>query len=321
MDEKTTPEAGTTNEGFVEVEDATDTEIEGFLKELRTTGSTKEAETQTEPEQAQDTDDSNAAASESAPDDANTPAPQEEQQEVKTEEAKPEPKANPTPKQPTPEEQYQAMKRQLDGLELLVRRRTQDIANIRKQLAEEAKPIKQRIEAEAHNNQYEAIRDVEALRENERKQEKLDEAERNLVQDVEARKVLTAHVKPDDGSLDEMVACLAADGIPEEHLSRFRTNPISLARPETIIQIAKRAKAERVAKQLYSVALDLFNENKKLKGKPQAVLNKVQQALKQTPAINGSNGSQPNPRRLQSSAVESMSDAELQEAARRLRGS
>lgn len=311
MDEKETvePEEGTqeqatgqTEQEMVSPEEADDGSLEAYLKTLRE----DEEEAAPEPEEQPEIEQEEEAPPQEEP------APEPEEAPPVKPEAKPE---------PTQESEAQKLKRQVDGLELLVRRRTQDIENLRRRLEDELRPIKQRIEGKVHEDQYEAIKDIEAAREKEQAIAELESTKGTLERDLQARKAVAAHVKPDDGNIDEMAASLIADGVPEATVTAFRQNPFSVAQPETLIQIAKRAKAERQLKQMFLVAKALHEENKKLKGKPKQVLDNVQRALKNPPSINGSSGRGSTPDNLTNVPVHKLSEQQLRELEKRLRGS
>jgi hypothetical protein len=312
MDEQTkevtedtqTETTGQTEQEMVSPEEADEDSLKAFLDSVR--GDDEEVAPALDEQPEEET-------TEEKPEEETTP------QAATPEEA---PKPQEKAKEPQSEETSVAqMKRQLDGLELLLKRRTQDIENLRQQIKAELKPIQERIEGKTHEDQYEAIKDIEAAREKERALAELDVAKEGIESEVESRKIVAAHIKPNDGTLDEMVSCLESDGVPADVLTSFRTNPFSVSRPETLIQVAKRAKAERMLKQMFVVAQALHAENQKLKTKPKAMLDGVQRALKQSPSINGSSGRGVTPDNLSNIPVHKLSDRQLAELAERVRGS
>lgn len=288
--------SGTTVSVDVEsLDSATDEQLESLLK------GESEAETEVveqpagQPEGAQE----------------ETPPEESKNEDSTTEEAGVEATKQTAP-QPTSEERLSKIQRQLDGLELLVQRRTSEISELKRRLLEEAAPIKKRLEEGSHDNTYQALKDAEALKDKEAQIEQLDGATDELQKTVQAQRIVASFVKPDDTNIDEMAGCLAQDGIPTQAVEHFKRNPFVMAQPETIVQLAKRAKAERLLRQVYDVAKKLNDENKRLRDQPKAVLNGVQKALKSSPTITAASGSASSSS-LSTSDIEEMNDAELEE--------
>lgn len=272
---------------------ASEEQLESLLKS-EVEAETESAETPAEqPEKAEETDEVSSEQ-------------QDESSEQGTEAAtKPAPKEN-------SEDRLAKIQRQLDGLELIVQRRTSELSELKRRLLEEAAPIKKRLEEGTHDNTYQALKDAEALREKEQQITQLDSAASEMQKTVQAQRTVAAYVKPDDTNVDEMGECLAADGIGAEHVAQFKKNPFAMANPETIVQLAKRAKAERLLRQVYQVATKLHEENKKLRDKPNAVLNGVQKALRSSPTITAAAGGASSSS-FSPSDIEAMSDSDLEE--------
>jgi hypothetical protein len=210
------------------------------------------------------------------------------------------------------EEQVVALRRQIEGLELLMQRRTSEIGTLKQSIKAEIEPLKQKLEKDEHDSPYQAFRDAETLREKEKQLEALDAHEGLTRKVVENQKVVLQHLG-EELPVDEIAKCLVADNIPSELVGEFRKSPYSMTDSITLIQYAKRAKAENIARQLFDMAKKQEAEIKQLKAKPNAVLSKVNQALRSRPSVSAANGGGASADRASAVSVHDMSDSELEE--------
>lgn len=211
---------------------------------------------------------------------------------------------------------FEALKKQLDGLELINKRRTSELAETKRQL-------KSFIEAQSANlkdkwvvdpdEAYKASRQIERAEE---KLEAVEKEEQTLVSSTQARQLIATHVGP-EFDVGAMVESLKADGMPEQYLHSFVQDPYSAALPETLIQLAKRGVAERelvktktdMAK-LVAFTKQLLEEKNKA---PTDVLKKITSAMNQTPSITAANGGTGHPDRTGNVDPSLMNDEELDE--------
>lgn len=289
----------------VEIPEASDVDLQAFLEKSIDSDEGADNESLIPPELTgeEDEESSSEQKSDNAP--ANTTAePVEEKKEAEARKEQPPAKST--------EEQVAALRRQIEGMELLLQRRTSEIGALKQSIKAEIEPLKQKLEKDEHDSPYQAFRDAETLREKERQLEALDMHEATTRKVVENQKVTLQHLG-EELPVEEITRCLEADRIPSELISEFRKNPYSMTDSITLIQYAKRAKAENIARQLFDVAKKLEAENKQLKSKPSTVLSNVSKALRSQPSVSGSNGGGASADRPSAISVHEMSDTELKE--------
>ena len=211
---------------------------------------------------------------------------------------------------------WEALNKRVDGQEILIKRRTSDLAEVKKQLREFIDKNTQNLDEqwlESPTQAYAKARQVEMA------QQKLQEAEAEeqaLTNAHQAQVLLEHHVGQGNFDAEAIAQSLIDDGMPQEFVQNFVQNPYQAALPETLIQLAKRASAERKVRemekalqQLVPYTRQLLEERKKL---PQNVLKNVSSALRQSPQVTGSAGGtgQPGSRAVEPSL---MSDSELED--------
>lgn len=108
-----------------------------------------------------------------------------------------------------------------------------------------------------------------------------------------ARALVETLVEPQEGLPEAMIECLRADGVDDGYLRSFYNNPYEVATPGEIVQLAGRAKDRMMAKELYGYLQQALKENAELRGRPDAILDKVDQALQRGPSVSGTNGRTP----------------------------
>lgn len=289
--ESTTVDSGTTQDGqqeYVPVNQASDEDIAAFLA-----GNAK-PETETEPESEQAADTQVTAQSDTA-----------EEQTKDSEEEKPE---------VVSKQEYDRLVAMYRQSELFNKRRSTEIGDLRKALKEANAKLEKSLEDEYVDDPKKAINTALKLKENQQKLEQLDQEDEAIQYRQKAQAVVTAHVKEEDWNLDAMTQALSTDGLPPEYITTFRTDPLSAAMPETLIQLAKRARAEQALRALVPYAKKLEEEVKKLRGAPQKVAEGIEKALRQaTPTMTASPGSSADTKDIGLKNPSAMTDAEIKE--------
>jgi hypothetical protein len=281
-----TTQEGTSQE-FVELHEASDDDIEAFLN-------SSESEEQVPVEQPQ-------ADPEAQTEQKSDPLPEEQKK----------------PQAQVSREDYEALSKRVEGQELLLKRRTSDLAEVKKQLREFITQNTQNLDEqwlESPTQAYAKARQVEMA------QQKLQEAEAEeeaLTNAHQAQVLLEHHVGQDNLDLQAIAQSLAEDGMPQEFVQTFVRNPYQAALPETLIQLAKRASAEKKVRAMEQALQQLVPYTKQLleerKALPQNVLKNVSSALRQSPQVTaaaGGTGQAGGPRSVDPSL---MSDSELEE--------
>jgi hypothetical protein len=284
----TTAEA--TQEGmspeYVDLPDATDDDISAFLENA----GREESEPQVAPPQSD-------------------PA----QQQTKAEQPKEEPKVE---QEQVSKQDFEAMKRKLEGQELLIKRRTSEIGEIKRQLQQFIQNTAQNLDEKFYESPTQALQQARQL---EMAQQKLQEAEaeEQSLTNAHQAQVLLAHHVGGDIDIEAIGESLRSDGMPDEFIEQFQRNPYQSALPETLIQLAKRASAERKVRQMEEALQQIVPYTQKLleerKQLPQHVLKNVSSALRQAPQVTGSAGGTGQLGGNRAVDPSLMSDAELQE--------
>ena len=278
-------EEGTSSE-YVELPDATDEDIDAFLEGAEYREQQQQEGYIDEPQQP----------------------------EQKSEQPKEQPKTQDEPQ--VQSKDIEAIRKQLEGLELLNKRRTSELAEVKRQLKEFRDRVSQNLDEkwlESPTQAYAQARQVEMA------QQKIQEieAEEASLTNAHQAQVLLAHHVGDGIDVEAIAESLQSDGMPPEFIQSFLSNPYKAALPETLIQLAKRASAEKRIRE-YESALNeiipytqrLLEERKKL---PSDVLRNVQTALRQSPQVTGSAGGTGQVRGNSPVEFAAMSDQELQE--------
>lgn len=211
---------------------------------------------------------------------------------------------------------FEALRKKLDGQELLIKRRTSEIGELKRQLKQFIENTSQNLDEKFYESPTQALQQARQL---EMAQQKLHEAEaeEQSLTNAHQAQVLLAHHVGGDVDVQAIGESLISDGMPEEFVQQFMRNPYQSALPETLIQLAKRASAEKKVRQMEEALQQLVPYTQKLleerKQLPQHVLKNVQSALRQAPQVTGSAGGTGQLGGNRAVDPSLMSDAELQE--------
>lgn len=235
------------------------------------------------------------------------------QQQTKAEPPKEEPEVE---QETVSKQDFEAMKRKLEGQELLIKRRTSEIGEIKRQLQQFIQNTTQNLDEKFYESPTQALQQARQL---EMAQQKLQEAEaeEQSLTNAHQAQVLLAHHVGGDIDIEAIGESLRSDGMPPEFVEQFQRNPYQSALPETLIQLAKRASAEKQVRQMQDALQQLVPYTQKLleerKQLPQHVLKNVSSALRQAPQVTGSAGGTGQLGGNRAVDPSLMSDAELAE--------
>lgn len=305
-----TPSEGETHDEFVPLPDADDADIDAFLNKARS-----DLETPITPEEAEapETEEEGELAADTE-EDEEAPPPEEKPKKRK------EKKENvSTLKETNPQEYAERLERQLAQQETFIQRRNQELGDMRKAHREAVKALEAKLADKMQDDPVAAAKDIQEISENTRREELLGREQSQLNHIHESHKIVSAHVKPEDGvTLDDMVHALEIDGVDPGYVHQFKANPYLAMEAGAIIQLAKRVRAEKYVAGLIPYAQELQKKVAELEKKPSQVLNKVGKALNETPRLNGSSGgSSPSIRSNANIAPTSMTYAEIEEYLKR----
>ena len=281
-------QAGTTPE-MVDIHDATDNDLDMFIQTSQTL--------------------------ESEPGDALLP--EEPAQEQEQKQVQQPPQMQKAPDAPVSRQDLDAVRKQLDGLELLNKRRTSEFAELKKNLRAFIENKSQGLDEkflESPTQAYAQMRQVEMAQQKLMQAEAEEEALTNASQ---AQALLAHHVGQDGVDFGAVAEVFREDGLPPEFIQNFMSDPYRAALPETLVQLAKRASAHKKIKsmeealhRLVPFTEQLLAERRQL---PDHVLRNVSSALRQGPQVNGSAGGTGQVGSTRSVDPSMMSDKELEE--------
>lgn len=209
------------------------------------------------------------------------------------------------------------MQKQLQGQELLIKRRTSEIADLKQRLAPYLNIKKEQLDELYLDSPSKAMELQLAKQQAETKFQELSQEEQQLQNQAQAQALLAQHAGPDGFDVETIAQALLSDGLPQEYVQAFVQNPYAAALPETLIQLAKRGQAEKQAKQYQAVATELAYYLQKMMEEanqaPNKVLANIQNAMKAGPQVTASSGGRGGVRGPSTDDLSSLSDAELNE--------
>ena len=185
--------------------------------------------------------------------------------------------------------------------ELFIQRRNTEVgqlrgqlANARQQLLNERAQREQGLEDRYQENPRQAHQDADRIKEIDQTIEQIDIREETAVRIAESQTFFLRHVDPNVATLDAIADVLRADGIPEQHINSFKSNPFNFTTPEALVQMGKRVmdraqftQADGDRRLLAKYAKSLEQRIQQLQGKPNQVMQQVQRHLNQAPSLNG----------------------------------
>jgi hypothetical protein len=190
--------------------------------------------------------------------------------------------------------ELEALQKQLNGLELLNKRRTSELAEVKKQLKQFVQTNGQNLDEEFLESPTQAFAKARQIEMAQQKLQEVEAEEQALANAQQAQVLLAHHVGPDKLDVEAIAQSLVEDGMPQDFVQRFVSNPFQAALPETLIQLAKRANAEKRVRQMEQAMQQLVPYTQRLleerKNIPQNVLKNVSSALRQAPQVTGSAG-------------------------------
>ena len=225
--------------------------------------------------------------------------------------------------QPTKEEWEKMMKR-LKDQEQYIHRRSQEIGELRKEKRELV--AKLRGDLDELDDAKEIFDHKDQISKAEQEIAQLDAEEQQQAYNHYAQTLIAKHLSPDEMDVSVMASVLADDGLPEEVVASFKANPLAtVAHPETLVQIGKRAGDRKLLAQAANVLKEKNALIEKLQKqvkekKPDDVLTSVEKAFKQQPQVNGRSSGAAIKSKSRTAVADpsKMSDAELEAALKSL---
>jgi hypothetical protein len=265
----------------VEIHEASDEEIKAFLNQA-TGDETEEAEqdvpqTESEADTAQETAD---------------PVEEESQEEPPPQEATSTPEAS--AREAQLEAEAARLRQQMEAQRRFIERRSTDYGELKKYNHQRIAQLSENLEEMLLENPVEGHKRLLEIQEREKANEQADH-EINLLQTRQkSQEVLSTHLKPTDWDAEGMLKALESDGVSPAYINAFRRDPLGVAQPDTIIQLAKRAKAESLLMQVVQHYKALKKEadgyKSKLKAMPTDIARKIDEVGRRSPMVSAKTG-------------------------------
>lgn len=208
------------------------------------------------------------------------------------------------------QEKLNRARKALGDAQTFITRRSEELGQLRAHLRSERDRRSKGLDEKFSESPSQAIEEKLAISKIDDALREVDNEERSLKEVGERQNLVHSHVDPNEFDIEAMSETLARDGLDNRYIEAFRNNPYASAHGETLIQLHHRAKAEKALRQLVPYAKKLQAENQQYK-KGSVKLDKLQDAMKQRPSINGSAGVASATRKQASVLPSSMSDAEI----------
>lgn len=271
------PEGGspTIEETTVPISEATDQELDAFLEQ------DSEVDQSAEPQEV-------------APEEEETTTAAADEEEAPEEDAQDEPKRETSTtevadRQAQLEAENQKLRAQMEAQRLFIERRSTEYGELRKQNQHYIAQLNEGLEDILVENPVEGHRRLLQIQKLEEQNEQIDKTNLTMVQKFQAQKVVLDHLKPDEWDLEGMSKALEADKIDPNYVQAFRRDPLGVARPETIIQLARRVKAESLLSRLVTHTKTLMKEKesleKRLKSAPTDIARRIDEIGKRPPQV------------------------------------
>lgn len=281
-------------ENLVEIPDATDEDIEAFLESQSEDGSVPDEE----------------AAEESAP---AAPEPAKEPEK---------PKPEPKPSVEDVRARAISLVKQVEGQELLVQRQLSKLGEIRKEIEADVAALEKDLDDLYLTNPREAARRERKAEEAKDALKQIDADSEAIERTAEAQRIVAKHIKPEELFLDDMAMALAEDGVPPQEARAFVENPYKHgADGKFLVQLQRRARAERALRVLVPAFEELKAERDALKAKVNGaagdVLKKIEEETNRPPKLNGKTSAATAKKpKISETDIPNLSDEELSELLR-----
>jgi hypothetical protein len=302
-----TPESGTTSQEMVRVEEAAIEDLDQFLAEESGTKTGSPAK----PEEEHDEEEEHAetASVSDGEDDSEAEEQAEEPPKPQTEDKK----------QDVSRAEFEAQQKRLEGLELVVKRRTSQLADVKKSLSELIAAKREGLEERLAADPVQGHEDLAEIREATAAIKQIDEQTADLNASHQNQVVVLQHVDFSETPIDAIAQCFMDDGIAPEIVQQFKQNPFRGFPATTVIQAAKRAKAEKYVGLLVTALKAERAKTAKLSGKSSDVMKRIDEAARRLPDVTAHSGGAAAEEEIPDDlAVEQMSDKQLEALERKL---
>jgi len=281
------------DDGFVELTEASDEDIQAFLDGELKAEASQEPDPETEQGEESEKGETSEATEEKSQDTS-----EEETQEASQ-------KISP--------EYVKKLEEQLEQKEKFIKRRSNELGDLRKQLKEKNDILAQKLGEEEFLSDPSAAVDAKLeIKENEDKLEAIEIEQAAMVASLENQKAVQRHIPNKEWNLKGMVQCLEEDGVDPDIIKGFANNPYTTD-AVTLVQLHKRQKAENLLRQVAVFAKEQQKQIEELKAKPHKILKSVESNLSKPAPVSSATGGSSQVRQLSvdESELADISDDEL----------
>lgn len=207
----------------------------------------------------------------------------------------------------------------LEKQSLAWQRRSTEIGELRRALREANEKLAQGLNDDFLENPERAVDRKLQIKANEQHLQQLDQEEAGLNSRTQSMHTVANYVPEEEFDVSAMVNALQRDGVNPQVIQQFVQDPYSQTNGVTLVQLAKRAHAEKLLTHVYQYARGLEQQIQELKSKPEQVLKNIERTTQARPMTAANGGSAQRSRSDASVRVDQMSDAELDELIRKFR--
>lgn len=184
---------------------------------------------------------------------------------------------------------FERVQRQIDGLEILNKRRTSDLAELKKTISDYIRAKTEGLEERMASDPVAATDDLVSVREAKKTLQQIDEESAQISHMQQNQAAVLRNVNLEETPIEAIAQAFEADGIDPRVVNKFRENPW-LVPATTVIQGAARVKAETYLRKLVPAYKLLREEYARLRGKGGDAMRQIEQVAREVPGINGKSG-------------------------------
>lgn len=199
---------------------------------------------------------------------------------------------------------------------MFAQQRSTEIGELRKQIREVTNQLAHGLQDEFIENPEKAVDKKLQIKANENMLSQLDQEEQEIQRREATAKIVASHLRPDEYDTEAIAASLERDGASPQFIQSFLADPYSKGDGVTLVQLAKRASAEKALVNVVRYAKQLELKIQELGKKPNEVLKNIQQATRIKPLTAASGGTSRSSYQTSISDINQltkMSSAELEE--------
>lgn len=190
---------------------------------------------------------------------------------------------DPTAKVDRLEQEVVSLKGLIEKQSRFIDRRNTEFGDVRKQLQQRNEQLKSVLREKGYDDPDIARQLNKAIDQTEAELENVTQEE--ALQTFRARneQFISQHVKSDEVEFPELVDCLKRDGASSQYIEKFVQDPFGIATGPELLQLQRRARAEKALRIIFPEFQKLTEKLKKLEKKPDDVLRKIERASREIP--------------------------------------